>query len=171
MKTRKIKLTAINLILTFSFFTSIFAQSGGAYQITQSVTATGGKSSGGNYSVEDTDGQTLAGGFLSNSSFSIYSGFWTPPHFTPTAATVSIGGRVTAGNGVGVRNAILSLTDASGTIRRTRTATFGYFSFDNVQIGENYILSVSSKRFIFINPTRVLYVQEELTDIDFTAEN
>lgn len=148
-----------------------FAQSGGSYQITQSVIATGAKSAGGSYSIEDTGGQPAAGGFLQSAPYSAYTGFWTPPNLAPTAASVSVGGRVTTPNGQGIRNVIISLTDSSGAVRISRTAPFGYYSFDNVRVGETYILNVSSKRFDFGNSTRVLYVQEELIDVDFVADN
>lgn len=150
---------------------SAFAQSGGSYQITQSVIAAGEKSAGGAYSIENTSGQPLAGGNLQASTFSIYSGFWTPPKLAPTAASVSVGGRVTTVGGQGIRNIVISLTDSSGAIRIAQTASFGYYSFDSVRVGETYILNVSSKRFAFETATRVLSVQEELTSVDFVADN
>ena len=148
-----------------------FAQSGGTYELTQSVTATGNKSSGGTYSIEDTGGQPVAGGSLQSSPYSLYIGFWTPPTFAPTAAGVRVEGRVTTLDGQGIRNAHITLTDSSGAIRTAQTVTFGYYRFDDVRAGEIYVLTISSKRFVFSNPTRVLNVTDALTEIDFVAEN
>lgn len=149
-----------------------FAQSGGAYQITQSVTANGGEtSSGGNFSIQDTSGQPVAGGLLQNSSYSIYSGFWTPANFAPTAATVTVAGRVTTANGQGISNAVITLTDMNGIIRTAKTAGFGYYQFADILAGRSYLITISSKRFTFSNPTRVLNVLEELSEVDFIAEN
>ena len=148
-----------------------FAQSGGTYDLTQSVTATGNKSSGGAYSIEDTGGQPVAGGSLQNSPYSLYIGFWTPPTFAPTAANVTIEGRVTTLDGQGVRNAHITLTDSSGAIRTAQTVTFGYYRFDDVRAGATYVLTISSRRFVFSNPTRILTVSDALTGIDFVAEN
>lgn len=157
--------------LAVLFLPNAFAQSGGSYQITQSVVSTGEKSAGGSYSIEDTGGQPLAGGLLQASSYSVYSGFWTPPNLAPTATTVNVGGRVTNASGQGIRNVVISLTDSSGTVSVARTGSFGYYSFDAVRVGETYILTVRSRRFTFSNPTRVLSVQESLADVDFIAAN
>lgn len=180
MKVKSKKTKVKNRLIKFAHLVSLClcvsvvnlkAQSGGIYQITQNVVATGERSSGGNYSVENTSGQPLAGGNLQNGLYSLYSGFWTPPNLTPTAATVKISGRVKAANGNGIRNAVLILNDSNGAIQTARTASFGYFQFDDVRVGETYILSIASKRFTFSNSTRVLSVFEELTDIDFISEN
>ncbi len=150
---------------------NIFAQSGGTYQITQSVLSSGEKSVGGAYSVENTSGQPIAGGFVQGSPYSLYSGFWTPPTFAPTAANVSISGCVTTANGQGIRNVQIILTDSLGTIRNAQTVTFGFYRFADVRAGESYVLTILSKRYLFSNPTRVLNVQEELTDVNFVADN
>ncbi len=171
VKNRLIKFALLMSLCVVFSVVKLNAQSGGTYQITQNVVATGARSSGGNYAVENTSGQPLAGGNLQNGSYSLYSGFWTPPNLIPTAANVSVCGRVTAANGIGIRNAVMSLTDSRSAIRTARTATFGFYCFENVSVGENYIINVSSKRFVFAAPTRILNVSEELSDIDFVAEN
>ncbi len=148
-----------------------FAQSGGAYEITQFVIATGNRSSGGTFAVENTGGQPFAGGFLQNSPYALYIGFWTPPALAPTAARVTVGGRVTTQNGQGIRNVLMTLTDSNGAIRTTQTTTFGFYRFTEVRVGETYLLTISSKRFIFGNQTRILNVAEELSDLDFIGEN
>jgi hypothetical protein len=89
---------------------------------------------------------------------------------TPTAANASISGRITTAQGNGIRNVIISLTTPNGGIISTRTGTFGYYRFEDLPVGETYILSVSSKRYTFANPTRIISLQEDLTDEDFVAE-
>lgn len=90
----------------------------------------------------------------------------------PTAASVSVSGRVRSANGHGVRNVRLTLTAPDGTIRTARTSTFGYYAFLGVEVGHTYVLEItSSKRYTFANPTRVFGLQDTLTDIDFTAES
>ncbi len=88
----------------------------------------------------------------------------------PTAATVSVGGRVTTQSGKGIRNISVTLTDASGTARSTITGAFGAYRFDDVPVGENYILSVSGKRFAFENPTQIVSVNEQLDDLNFVGK-
>lgn len=88
----------------------------------------------------------------------------------PTAAQVSIGGRVAAADGAGIRNVVITLTDSNGATRTARTSSFGYFRFDEVEAGETYVLGVQSKRFTFSQPTRIINVSGAMDDILFTAE-
>jgi hypothetical protein len=45
----------------------------------------------------------------------------------------------------------------------------GYYRFDEIETGQTVTVSVSSKRFTFANPTRILNVAEAVEDVDFTA--
>lgn len=87
----------------------------------------------------------------------------------PTAASVSVGGRVLASNNItGVSGAIVLLTDASGNTRTVRTSSFGYFRFDEIEVGQTVIVTVSSKRYQFAS--QVLTVTEEFSELNFTAQ-
>ena len=172
---RKLKLIMLILFLSlsplppFSLSFKTAGQTGGAYQIEKTVIAAGGgRSAGSIYSLESTAGQTLAGGFLQSSGFSEYSGFWTPV-LAPTAAGVTIGGRVLTAGGQGIRGARVSLTAPDGTIRFSLTGSFGYYRFNDIPIGGIYVLTVSGKRYVFNNPTLVVAVNDELSNLDFTA--
>jgi hypothetical protein len=168
MKTQQI----IIAFSTWMFLTAnISAQSGGTFAITQSVIATGGQqSSSGIFSLEGTAGQAVAGENSANGIFGVRGGFWLPG-FVPTASMVSVGGRVRTAQGSGIRNVIVSLTDASGAIRTAQTGSFGYFRFDGVAVGETYLISVAAKRFAFAQPTIIRSVQEEIADLDFIADD
>lgn len=86
----------------------------------------------------------------------------------PTAASVSISGKVLTPDGSsGLRNAQVILTDSRGNTRTALTTSFGYFSFDSVQAGETYVVSIISKRFQFA--PQIVTVKEELTGLSFTA--
>jgi alpha-tubulin suppressor-like RCC1 family protein len=85
----------------------------------------------------------------------------------PTSATVSVGGRVTATNGAGIRNAIVTLTNNQGESRSVRTSAFGYYRFDEVEVGQSYTVAVRSKRFQF--NTQIISVTDDLTEVNFTA--
>lgn len=86
----------------------------------------------------------------------------------PSAANVSISGRVLTADGNGVSNAQVTMTAPNGTVRTARTATFGYYRFEDVPVGETYIFAVHSRRFQFT--PRVVSVEDELTDLNFIAE-
>jgi uncharacterized delta-60 repeat protein len=101
-----------------------------------------------------------------NGSYSIEEHVKQVYFFGPTAASVSIRGRVlTAINGgIGLSRALVLLTDGAGNVRIARTNTFGYFRFDEVEAGDTYVLTVSSKRYQY--DPRVLFVTQELTDLE-----
>lgn len=86
----------------------------------------------------------------------------------PTAAGVSVGGRVTTPSGAGLRGATVSITDAEGMTRTVTTSTFGYYQFEEVEAGGNYVIAVSSRRFRFA--PRVIQVVDNLTDVNFQGQ-
>ena len=165
-----------NKFLIFSallilFSSNAFGQAGGTFAITESVVAGGGGQSaaGGTVSLDGTVGQSIAGNALSNAPFAVTSGFWNFTPLAPSAATASVGGRILAANGIGIRNVIISLTDISGgEPRLARSSSFGYYQFDEIPVGETYILTVRSKRFVFA--PQVVSVFEDLTELNFIAQ-
>ncbi len=145
--------------------------SGSGYTLEQSVIAGGGGTSadaGNQFSVTGSIGQPNAGNGANGSPYSLHSGFFTvAAPLAPTAATVSIGGRVLTADGRGIRNVILILTGSSGSLRTTATTTFGYYRFTDVSVGETYIITAKGKRFTFDQPTRVLNIDDDTEDINF----
>ncbi|MGH9820735.1 MAG: MSCRAMM family protein, partial [Pyrinomonadaceae bacterium] len=85
---------------------------------------------------------------------------------SPTAANAKVAGRVAAANCVGIRGAVVTLTDAHGQIRTVLTTSFGYFSFDGVATGNAYVLNVESRRYRFENMPRVISVQDNISDLE-----
>lgn len=152
---------------------NIATQTGGTFDLSHSVIAAGGgsNSTGGNLNVSGTVGQHVAG-TSSNSSparFDLHGGFWFQ-NLAPTAAAVSITGRVTTSNGQGIRNTRLTLIAPNGARRTAITSTFGYYAFDGVEVGQTYVLDIASKRYTFANPTRIFSLLDSVTDMDFAAE-
>lgn len=86
----------------------------------------------------------------------------------PTAATVSISGRVLTPAGRGLMNATVILTDADGNTLMARASTFGYYQFANVAVGQTYVFSVRSKRYQFA--PQVVNVTEDLNELNFTGQ-
>jgi hypothetical protein len=50
------------------------------------------------------------------------------------------------------------------------TGSFGYYSFDGLQTGETYVVTVASKRFTFQVPSRVISLIDNVADADFIAD-
>ena len=148
------------------------AQTGGSYDLTHSVIASGGgsNSTGGTYRIDGTAGQPIAGVQSTNGAFNVRGGFWPVHQLAPTAAGVSVGGRVMSAEGLGISRVILTLTSLStGEIRTVLSSSFGYYRFADVRAGQMYSVVVQSKRYSFDPDTRVISVVDELTDIDFVA--
>ena len=120
--------------------------------------------------VQAYDGATNA--LIQN--FIAYTGFTggvfvaAPRVLIPTAAEVSISGRILTPEGRGLRNANVILTDSNGISRQVRSLSFGSYRFDSVQAGETYIIGVSSKQYRFT--PRPVTVSENLTDVDLIAD-
>jgi hypothetical protein len=162
------------LILTASGSAYAQVASGGSYTIVQSVIASGGgvssDASGTAYRLEGTIGQPIAGQTSTNSPFTLKSGFFTAEAFDPTAAMVSISGRVEVSGGGVIRylyNAKVNLADVNGNVRIVITNQMGYFQFDEVAAGEVYVITVLSKNHQF--DAQVVNVNGELTDVNFIA--
>lgn len=175
-QTKSLARTAKNVSVIFLIVIICFVSGraqvagGGNYTLEQSVIASGGgASANGTYKIEGTIGQPVAGTNSSNSPFTLRSGFFTPESFAPTAANVSISGRVLTKDGRGVRNVRLSLIEADGTIRTILSGTFGYYRFTDISVGQTVILNLSAKRFVFNQPIQVLHLTEDLTFNDFIA--
>ena len=86
-----------------------------------------------------------------------------------TAAQASISGRVTGLEGRGIAGAKVILTDSSGNSRSVVTNSFGMYSFEEVAVGETYVVTVAHKRYQFQNPTQVLSVSENISGLNFVS--
>jgi hypothetical protein len=87
---------------------------------------------------------------------------------SPTAANVSVSGRLLSANGRGISNTSVTMTNAEGVSRTVRSNSFGYFIFDNVTVGNTYVIGAKSKEYTFT--PRIINVTDELTDFELVAE-
>ena len=85
----------------------------------------------------------------------------------PTAAGVSVSGRIIAGKR-GVANARITMMDNEGNVLEARSNGFGLYSFDSVTVGTTYIVTVTAKGYQFSQ--RVINVDDAITDLNFYAE-
>jgi WD40-like Beta Propeller Repeat/Carboxypeptidase regulatory-like domain len=96
------------------------------------------------------------------------SPFVVAQNLAPTAANVSISGRVSNSNGRGISRVRMTITNQNGEIRFTSTNSFGFYRFAELSAGETYIIGASHKRYQF--NSQLITVSEDLEGIDFTAE-
>ena len=102
---------------------------------------------------------------ISNISSDLYFNLNGTPVVEPASKTVV--GRVSVNNR-GAATAYVTLLDAVGNTRLTRTNPFGYFRFKNVAAGQIIILDARSKRQQFA--AQIVAVNDELTEINITAQ-
>ncbi len=85
----------------------------------------------------------------------------------PTAAPVYISGRVLSADGRGIKNAIVTLTGADGTVKTAQTSAFGYYRIEDVAAMGTGILTVSSKKFTF--DAQSVNLTDNLAEQNFVA--
>lgn len=85
----------------------------------------------------------------------------------PTAASVSVEGRVIRPDGRGLARAFVTMTNATGEARSAMTNPFGYYHFKDLMAGETYIFDVRSKGYVFA--PQVVFLTEDRQDLNFTA--
>lgn len=98
-----------------------------------------------------------------------FSPFVVAAPVAPTAASVSISGRIITLEGNGLRNAIVSLTDNLGNTQNVRTSSFGYYRFEEVAVGQTYIVGVKAKQYQFT--PQIVAVTGEVRNLNFVPEN
>ncbi|MEP6902583.1 MAG: carboxypeptidase regulatory-like domain-containing protein, partial [Actinomycetota bacterium] len=89
----------------------------------------------------------------------------------PTAANVTVGGRIVDAGGNAISRVSVSLTDGNGTTRTAVSNSFGNYLFTDVAAGASCVISVNSKRYQFSPNTQILAVTDDLESVNFTAEN
>jgi hypothetical protein len=99
------------------------------------------------------------------------NGGWGLEFLGSTAANAYISGRVTTSDGRGIRNARVVITgDSLPQPRVVTTGSLGYFSFEGLQTGQTYVVTVSSQRYTFSVPSRVISLVDNVVDANFVAD-
>lgn len=156
------------LLAAYCTLITIQAQTGGLYGLTHSVIASGSSSdsTGGTFNLNGTAGhqvaRTSSGGVLPR--YDLHGGFWFQ-NLRPTAAGVTVSGRILTPDCHGLRNAFVKITDTRGVTRSAVSSTFGYYYFEGVQVGESYLITINSPRLSFMPLFKT--VNNTLTGLDF----
>ena len=130
---------------------SLMAQSSASFNMEQSVIAGGGeKSSSPSFTLEGTIGQPAAGHRSTSQTFRLLNGFWTFDQLIPTAANVSVSGKVIRPAGQGISLAMVTITDPETNLhKQARTNGFGIYMFSDLPAGKLYVIEVSHPRYRF----------------------
>lgn len=129
------------------------------------------------YSFDVTAGQTFTvvvhevnvnGGTGTNYALNVSGPVGGGCSLAPTAANVSISGRVILPSDLGLTNALVTLTDSRGNAQTILTGKFGNFTFREVAAGETYIVRVAAKRYSYA--PQVVSPTENLSGITFVPQ-
>jgi hypothetical protein len=105
-----------------------------------------------------------------NGTATVDIGAFEAAAITPTAASVTVGGRVKTADGRGIRNVIVTITFPSGEQRSVVSGALGYYRFSDVPAGETYVFTVVAKRYSFTQPSLLRNIAGDDNGIDFIAE-
>ena len=126
----------------------------------EATTGTGSGSA--TFTVAANDGEARTGTItVAGQTFNITQAM------APTAATVAISGRGSISAGNSLSGAVVSLVDQTGQTRTTRTNSFGYYRFDEIDVGSTVVLSVTSRRYTFT--PQVISVTDEIENLNFLS--
>jgi hypothetical protein len=89
---------------------------------------------------------------------------------SPSAAAVSLGGRVMTVEGRGIGNVVVVMSSPDGSSRTAITNPFGFYRFDGVAIGVNYLIGASSKSYTFTQQTISHQAVDDADWLNFIAE-
>jgi uncharacterized delta-60 repeat protein len=89
-------------------------------------------------------------------------------NLAPTAASATISGKVLSPNGRGIPRTIVHLTDQIGNIKTARTNQFGYYRFDDIEVGQTVILNAYNKQYQF--NSQVINLDDSITGLNIIAQ-
>lgn len=88
----------------------------------------------------------------------------------PTAAEVSLSGRVISLNGQGIRGAAITIQGGGlESPRIVTTNTFGHYCLEGLAAGQTYIITVRASKHTFAESTRVVNLYDNLAGVDFVS--
>jgi len=87
--------------------------------------------------------------------------------FGPTAAAVSLSGRVLTADGRGINNARVVVTDAFGNMLTARSNSFGYYMVNGLEASRAYTVSAAQKGYQFTD--QFIVPNDNVTGFDLIA--
>lgn len=96
--------------------------------------------------------------------------FCFEPFTVPSSGDATVSGRAltSAGRGIsGVKMEIINLS--TGEVRYANTNPFGYYTFNEIDVANLYMVRASHKRHTFINNDRTVNVDDSIIGLDFVT--
>lgn len=143
------------------------------YKLEQSVIAGGGGTSvSPMWAVGGTIGQAAAAGEIIGLPYRVTSGYWATTTDLAPVGTLTISGRVRTAGGRGITNAVITVTGGSlAAPIIDRSGRSGAYTIPGLTAGQQYVVTVQTRRFVFTPNSQTLTPQNNLTNVDFTSVN
>jgi hypothetical protein len=88
----------------------------------------------------------------------------------PTAADLTLSGRITDAAGLPLRGVLVQLYRVStNETFTTASSTFGYYAFRGLTAGETYAVNVSARQVRFDPPSQTITMVDNVSDLNFVA--
>jgi hypothetical protein len=88
----------------------------------------------------------------------------------PTAADISVSGRVLTADGRAVSGARVAITNvATGRVYSAMTNPFGYYTIENLDSEAFYVATIAKKGTKFVEDSKSFSLTDNLADLDFVA--
>ena len=88
----------------------------------------------------------------------------------PSAAPASVNGRVLTLSGRGISKAFVTIFNTTtGESFTSMTNNFGYYRFNDLPVSDFYIMTVSHKRYLFLDASRSFTLEDDMFDVDFIS--
>lgn len=93
------------------------------------------------------------------------------PLQTDLDSVASISGRISDAYGRGIRGAVLLIFDMQGNPPQiARSNMFGFYRFDGLATGEDYIVTVLHGKYFFVNNSRYVTLTGSMANMNFQAD-
>lgn len=124
-----------------------------------------GLSTAGTWTVRVSDQFATDTGSLNQWSMIVTPRAFACTPFVPTAAQVSMSGRVFDSSMRSVTNARVTIVGPDGLARTTVTNVFGFYRFAGLVAGQNYLIEARAKGATY--PSRLVSAVEDIAGLDF----
>lgn len=112
----------------------------------------------------------IAGNYFYMAGVSTFSKWTAGQQLAPTAVGASIGGRILDANGQPIAHALVVLSGGGlGAPVVVQTGPFGYYLFNDIPVGQLYVVTVRSGRHTFTEPSRAIDLSGNVANADFVA--
>jgi hypothetical protein len=165
---------SVTVDLTFNYLAGDVVGGGAGYRIIR-INGTTAASFVNDPACPGTPGVSPCVNIGTNSAFisgiSNFSKWTLGQQLAPTATAAGITGRVLDANARPIGNALVMLT--GGGLAQpivVQTGPFGYYQFNDLPIGQLYVVTVRSGRHTFSDPTRAIDLTANVVGADFISE-